>query len=272
MRRLVLGRRKLATKVGKTKKINLSDLYRRAVAIHRKSSRQGLVVEPSIPILYFGSLQDYLHSSFRIITVGLNPSFREFEKTRFNTSRVTLQESTKLEATLCEYFRRSPYEWFERPLEKVLQSLGASFYGSNYPSVRKTPSWWRPQKNVALHTDLGSPLATKKAWSKLSRIDREKLQSDGFPLWVDLIERLAPDIIILSVSKKFLQKFGDVHWLESVKKARGSVPFLAGHWRNTILVWSPASRRPFRYFSNETGTKFAVSLNNILRRLRKSSA
>jgi hypothetical protein len=36
------------------------------------------VVEPSMPILYFGDVNPYRQSAVRIVTVGLNPSREEF--------------------------------------------------------------------------------------------------------------------------------------------------------------------------------------------------
>ena len=35
-------------------------------------------VSPAIPILFFGDLDAYLASRMRVLTVGLNPSLREF--------------------------------------------------------------------------------------------------------------------------------------------------------------------------------------------------
>lgn len=36
------------------------------------------LVQPSVPILFFGDLQRYLASPVRVVTVGLNPSRLEF--------------------------------------------------------------------------------------------------------------------------------------------------------------------------------------------------
>ena len=39
----------------------------------------GVVVQPSIPILFFGDSAAYFASSVKVITVGLNPSKKEFD-------------------------------------------------------------------------------------------------------------------------------------------------------------------------------------------------
>ncbi len=35
-------------------------------------------VSPAVPVLFFGDLDVYLASALRVVTVGLNPSLREF--------------------------------------------------------------------------------------------------------------------------------------------------------------------------------------------------
>lgn len=56
------------------------DLARRAWGVYEAAleERPGVVVTPSIPILFFGDSSHYFQSPFRVITVGLNPSRAEF--------------------------------------------------------------------------------------------------------------------------------------------------------------------------------------------------
>src|SRR5262245_50653978 len=97
---------------------------------------QGFVVRPAIPILYFGDRIKYLSSSLKVITVGLNPSKREFPDDRCSrfpaaspmaTDPKQRAKSLHLEA-LDEYFRTDPYgSWFAS-FEPILNGLGASYY------------------------------------------------------------------------------------------------------------------------------------------------
>src|SRR5262245_41962665 len=87
-----------------------SSIYEDCFA-HLAGDAKILAVINSIPVPYFCDVSGYLDSSFLIITVGLNPSDREFEedKHRFNVSART---PDALEQTLCEYFRKNAYSWF----------------------------------------------------------------------------------------------------------------------------------------------------------------
>lgn len=56
----------------------LSALAHRTLAHFDRVRGEPFVVEPSIPILYFGDLRSYEDSSPRVVTVALNPSRKEF--------------------------------------------------------------------------------------------------------------------------------------------------------------------------------------------------
>jgi hypothetical protein len=252
------------------RRVALRDLYQRAVSMYRDNDLRHLLVAPAIPVLYFGSLKDYRKSSFKVVTVGINPSSKEFEQERFDVGKSTLKNYAQLERALSNYFQKLPYEkWFNWPLEQLLQCLDASFYGKRYPTL-KTPDWWRPKHNAALHTDLGSPLATKRGWSELSRRERRQLQDEGFPLWCDLIKRLSPDLLLISVSKKHLIRFVDAEWIDTDKRKGTSdaVPFRAARWRGITLIWSPASRRPFKHLSTNNLAEFASAIKQLMKRRR----
>lgn len=82
----------------------------------------------------------------RIVTVGLNPSEREFSGSapfsRFPGAEATADNPERYLSSLDGYFRTKPYEaWFSN-FEQILQGLGVSFYAG---------------RSVALHTDLCSP-------------------------------------------------------------------------------------------------------------------
>src|SRR5207302_11346114 len=74
-------------------------------------------------------------------------------------------------------------DWFSY-YEPVLSGMGASYYAG--------------ADNTALHTDICSPVATTPTWSKLN--GRRALVGDGSELWRDLVETLAPDVVLASVA------------------------------------------------------------------------
>lgn len=175
-----------------------------------------LVVKKSIPILFFGNIFDYQFSPLKIVTVALNPSDKEFSETRFDTDFGVLDNPHRYLKTLSDYFKLNPYSrWFNN-YEKLLQHLGASYYPSdkrpNFPLNYESKI-----TNCAIHTDICSPIATSKTWSKLlSKSEKEfkyHLQSNGELIWANLINCLKPDLILLSGAKR-MQEFFDVDWQE----------------------------------------------------------
>lgn len=219
------------------------------------------ITKPSIPILYFGDRTAYDKSERKVITVGLNPSHREFPaEDRFRRFRKAEQLSRKLDHnqndyrllldSLNEYFKNEPYRWF-RCFEPILNGLNSSYYENEYP-------------NRALHTDICSPLATDITWSKLNDRQRARLSYDGNKMWHSLVEILAPDLILISVARRHLNKirFKSTKWRELIRITHDK----HGNLRNNpykiststytidgkkgILVFGKAANTPFGLISN----------------------
>jgi hypothetical protein len=236
----------------------LLSLYQRAIKHYREHEGNRWVVPDSIPIVYFGNLQSYLDSRTRIVTVGLNPSGVEFDEDRFGPEVKTSLRPDTLERALCNYFRDNPYtDWFDRAFETILQPLGASYYEKIYPGPAPRRWTWKPQPNVALHTDIYSPLATAPTWSGLPKAAarvKEELGAWGFPFWKDLIAALKPDIVLMSVGRPCLSKLGALRWrgfspLGAATKPRQEMQI--ARFGDTHIVWGEANVRPFLYLSYE---------------------
>ncbi|MGA7676435.1 MAG: hypothetical protein WCA78_15485 [Rhizomicrobium sp.] len=240
---------------------DLRPIYERAISHYREFRTEPWVVNPSIPILYFGDLRAYAASALKIVTVGLNPSNVEFEGQRFGIEVQRSLEPDTLEQALCGYFQLRPYcRWFNRAFETLLQPLGASFYGARYPS--RHPRWWRVQPNTALHTDIGTPLATDPTWSKLARDAKARLRATGRPLWMDLIEALKPDLILISVAPHHLELLGNVSWrsfkpFPSVERRH---EMRIGWLGRSAVVWGQAQVTPFFHLTNEQRTWAAPTI------------
>ncbi|HEY8644881.1 MAG TPA: hypothetical protein VIL77_03280 [Gaiellaceae bacterium] len=181
----------------------LAPLVQRAWQIHRgvAAAEDGKGVESSMPILFFGDLSAYWRSTRRIVTVGLNPSDQEFPTakswSRFRRGSA-FSQTDDLDAAslprylgeLSAYFAQDPYRrWFDRSFEPLLHGLDASYY----PIA----------DSVALHTDLASPVATSPTWNGLKPVHKA-LHRGGAQLWRDLVDVLAPDVIVLSVARHHL--------------------------------------------------------------------
>lgn len=152
------------------------------------------VVTGSIPVAAFGNPQ-----TSRIATVGINPSSAEFldasgalmtgEAQRFETvpsiGGGPLQGAeADAVATAVEscyrYFERRPYlEWF-KPLDKVLQALGASYWAGS-----------------ACHLDLVQ-WATKPKWSGLSKTTRGDALGSDTQFLLDQLNEHQFDLLLLN--------------------------------------------------------------------------
>jgi hypothetical protein len=104
-----------------------------------------------------------------------------------------------------------------------------------------------------LHTDIGTPLATKPTWSKLKTEVRERLQATGFPLWRDLMEALEPTLILISVGERHLSYLGDLRW-RSFRPFESSLPrheMRIAELGRSKIVWGRAQVMPFFHLTKE---------------------
>ena len=157
----------------------------------------GARVSPAVPVLFFGDVAAYSVSPLRVVTVGLNPSLREFPLSdpfqRFPLAVDTgHQDLGRYLEALAAYFLTNPYDKWFGSLEPLLNGMGASFYDR--------------ESSTVLHTDICSPVATDPTWSRLSEADRAVLVADGVPLWHELLEILQPNVVVLSVARQHLAR------------------------------------------------------------------
>jgi hypothetical protein len=169
------------------------DLIAKTFNYFNQFKNEKVVINPSIPILYFGDLDQYLKSPLKIITVGKNPSKNEFRlKKNDNYSFVRFpkwdEEEKNLIETLNDYFGEKPLKSWFSSFEPILNGLNASYY-QGY------------QTNTVVHTDICSPLATDPTWSKLNENERNLFFKEGLSIWKQLIEELEPDIMLVSFRK-----------------------------------------------------------------------
>ena len=170
----------------------LLGLVRTARHLYETNRKHEWVVEPGMPVLFFGDILGFEASYPRVVTVGLNPSRHEFPKhapfKRFDGADSD-DESSYLSA-LSAYFRSYPYKSWFNSYEQALQGMGTSYYDG--------------KANTALHTDIGSVIPTDPTWRKLDTSIHRRLCRENVPLWHRLIECLQPDILLQSTAWKWL--------------------------------------------------------------------
>lgn len=154
-------------------------------------------VTPAMPILFFGDLDGYFSSHIRVLTVGLNPSGHEFPKyspfQRFpGCNETSPEDGARYLKSLNDYFRENPYKRWFRAYDEVLAGADASY--------------WNGRSSTALHTDIGSPVATNPAWTKLREAERQALQRKGGPLWHRLLTELKPHLVLVSLAQEHLSR------------------------------------------------------------------
>ena len=222
----------------------LRDLVAEAWDAWDNAAETGTKAAGSMPILYFGDLPAYENSPLRVVTVGLNPSHREFPaggRSRGFPRAVGVDASDSdlyLQA-LNEYFRGKSYAWFSE-YEKVLRGAGVSYK----PGAAST----------ALHTDICSPVATDPTWTHLDRRDKERL-----------LEFLRPEVIVMSVALEHVARVkfpqcGDSETVRNITHKRDGTPrkrpyevkarwhAISGH--PAMLIFGHAAQTPFGAISD----------------------
>lgn len=208
------------------------------------------VVAPSLPILYFGDLASYEKSDLKVITVGKNPSDNEFRLKKnepFSFVRFPNWDENKrnLIESLNPYFKEKPLKQWFSCFEPILNGLSSSYY----PGVKE---------NIALHTDICSPLATYPTWSKLPKTKQKLLYKEGFQLWKELIEELQPDIMFVSIPRALFNSVFTLNGKELVvfnEKKDGTIrknPYVVESYEYILrnnkqvkVVFGQAANKPF---------------------------
>ena len=165
-----------------------------------------------IPIVWFGDYDAYINSNLKVVTVGMNPSDKEFLKGedenncfRFPVAKglndiKNDDDRDKLIVAYNGYFINDPLtNWFEKGFGNVLKCFPENYsvsYGYN-----ENNTYFRDTKCKALHIDCYSALATNPTWSNLKRkrehkVVTEILEEKGKELYELFIETLAPDVIV----------------------------------------------------------------------------
>lgn len=243
----------------------LSALLKRTREYYQEIQHENYVVNPAIPILYFGDVNAYLESEIKIITVGKNPSSIEFRRNKSEAYSffrfLHWEEKQDYAAALNSYFECEAYESWFGSYEAILNGIDASYYSHSN------------QINRAIHTDICSPIATAPTWTKLSEETQKKLFDVGFQLWQKLISILEPDIILISVAQFWLQELNptnEIKFLSFDKKQDGTdraKPYVIDRYEISLdrskvnkVYFGQAAEKPFGTLSNDFKQKLGKKI------------
>ena len=184
-----------------------------------------IILKQSVPIIWFGNLNEYEKSEKKIITVALNPSDREFEyEGKFSFHRFPMLEGLNKHDSLSkadrdmlikgynQYFKNDYLSWFNT-YEKIM--------GDSFPDGIKA-SYFEVGANRVIHIDYYTALATNQKWTYIGKNSKKTIKTNeekkeenrqkniisesGRKLFTELMEYLNPDIILFSANDKARQE------------------------------------------------------------------
>lgn len=200
-----------------------------------------------MPIKWFGDRNIYEQSSIKVVTVGLNPSDREFRESDDDPCITDLRfpdfrgDDLSLETACNNYFSVNPYRmWFTNGFEHILNGMDASYFGSE------------EYGSQALHTDFCSCWATLPTWSGLRRSEKSLLMEEGVEEWKRLISELEPHVILFSIPRAYyLQVVTDVKEFRVFDKTSDGTPrskpvtVLCGRCGDSLAIMGQTWNVPF---------------------------
>lgn len=163
----------------------------------------------AFPIVWFGDSGAYFASEKKVVTVGLNPSSREFTRACGERFTLTRENAPKriavgvLREQLDGYFERNPYGWF-KAFEAALETFNAGYRAAD------------GKRNRALHVDAFFALATTPAWSRLKAERRDEFDALVRPdLFLRLVGELEPDVLVFGKKAwQELRRYFKKEWKE----------------------------------------------------------
>lgn len=261
---------------------SLKVLLTKSILHYKNFEKYEFIPKPSLPILFFGDIEAYSRERFKVLTAALNPSDIEFRESKndknFSLFRFPFYSETSgtLYLSLKDYFINTPYiRWFDSSYKQLLQGLGYSFYSD--------------ELKTAVHTDIVSPLSTNPTWSKLKSIKQfkneiQEIEQIGLDLWIELVEIIKPNLILMSLAKGHLSKLNlefisefDIQNITQGNKKRKR-PYITNLYKlnlkdhSCFLIHSPSGTNPFRLISNSDQRLLGEKIRRNLIENKKGSS
>lgn len=252
------------------------------------------VINGTINIDWFGDQKKYEKSPIKIITVGLNPSDREFSDNTHPLPNVSLR-FPGIPASLIpvhpqkgyfpnawnNYFNYNPLDWFAN-FERVLRGFGAS-YGGTKLKIKEDENSGNNYPLRAIHTDFCTPWATIPTWQDLSPLDQRALitnyTNSPFSEWISLVNKLKPDIIIACIPQKYRKALMGskpltdiIHIVHTKTGARRNRPVIirADVYQGALIVFGQTQNVPFGNVSTLQKNRIGQIINNCYQHWKTS--
>ena len=194
------------------------------------------------PIVWFGNIEKYLNSSVKILTIGQNPSDKEFAVPRFDNAELgfTYKSYITVMNSLNKYFDINPYKWFDA-FERVLygMKLDASYGGKISKNFTA--------KNTVINVDFFSAIATNPTWSELKDFEKDSLKN--ISLFTELYGFLAPNIVLFSTAKDYIRSYFNLN--KNLLIFNIDIVLEIYKRNNTIFIWGKPIQIPFNGVPNE---------------------
>jgi len=199
-------------------------------------SELDFVIKPSIPIIWFGDLNEYLKpDNFKVVTVAVNPSDMEFKKKatdepdvnvrfpganslldKFSDNKNTVEEKIEFDeiTTLWDAYN-SYFHTDKEPYKKWFNCFERLF-----AFLPRPVSYYPNQPNRASHIDCRTAIATSK-WTDLTKDQRNSITNKD--LFIRLLNYLKPNIVLFSTEKNIYDEItaGGKTIFELPKKRNG---------------------------------------------------
>jgi hypothetical protein len=155
----------------------------------------GCTPKGSCPVFYFGDLSKYQKLPRRIVTVGKNPSFHEFDGhiemqelrgfNKIRNERYHLNDIGFFDERFTDYFQKKPYwRWF-KPLDVFIAALGFGEF-----------------RDGVIHTDFLTPIATQPTWNEFEKNHKDaslEVRNLGIKIWLETMELLRPEVVVITM-------------------------------------------------------------------------
>jgi len=178
-----------------------------------RRTHPNLALPHSFPVLWFGDLEKWRVSPYKIMTVGINPGPRTFMP---DTSRNRYQDWWR------QILPSQPptFHQYNGAMRQFMKQVAGGRRTTNANGQAANDStWFKTYQPITegitsggltatihspyyLHTDIFSPIATDQAWSQLTNDQQSLLLQHGIEYWKRLMSILQPEGIILSVSRQ----------------------------------------------------------------------
>ena len=243
----------------------LDELIAEAWRVFDCDAAQRLRVKDSMPILFFGNYDAYQESDVRIVTVGLNPSAREFPEAcrykRFPTAKnIDPSDQDTYLAALSAYFGPNQLNWFYN-YAVLLEGMSASYRSDG--------------DSTALHTDICSPVATATRWGAIPPSTQRDLMKQGVSLWHQLLKALQPHVVIVSIRSAYLTCIeffdsSDCHVIRQFDRKKDGSPRRAPYlvkagWskvgdETSLFIFGNAGNTPFQPIDHDKKRRVGAAI------------